>query len=117
MRSVCSSKVFFDFSGRSFVPRPLLPHFGTKYLFLHPFSAAGILCNISKYLLVLFTALSGMIVAWFALEVNADLWARTARCSTAAPPKRNPKQNKKTRSICFRSFVLVEISGIEPLTS
>ena len=78
MRSVCSSKVFFDFSGRSFVPRPLLPHFGTKYLFLHPFSAAGILCNISRYLLVLFTALSGMIVAWFALEVNADLWVRTA---------------------------------------
>ena len=67
----------------SFVLRSRLSRCKTKYLFLYPFSAAGILCNISRYLLVLFTALSGMIVAWFFFAVNTELWVRTVRCSIA----------------------------------
>ena len=73
----------YSTSYRNFVLRSRLSRCKTKYLFLYPFSAAGILCNISRYLLVLFTALSGMIVAWFFFAVNTELWVRTVRCSIA----------------------------------
>ena len=79
----------------SFVLRPLPARCMIKYLFLHPFSAAGILCSISRYLLVLFTALSDMIVAWLFFAVNTESWGQAARCSTAAPAQDpNPNNTK-----------------------
>lgn len=83
-----------------FVLRPLPARCKTKYLFLHPFSAAGILCNISRYLLVLFTALSGMIVAWLFFAVNTELWGQTARCPIAAPAQDpNPNNTKDPKHL------------------